>query len=65
LKRPHEADAREHRRTAKLYHKQQAFHCRSPFGRFVLSLRKLRDVIASIFECGELAPAISFEWSIL
>jgi hypothetical protein len=55
VQRSHDANACKHRRAVKLHHKQQTFHCRSPFGRFVLSLRKLGDVVASVLQRDELA----------
>jgi hypothetical protein len=57
IERPHDADACEHRRAAKLHHKQQAFHCRLPFRGIMFGLRKLRDVVAGLLERDELAPA--------
>jgi hypothetical protein len=59
---PHDANACKHRRSAKLHHEQKAFHCRSPFRRFVLSLWKLGDVIAGILQRDELASAGKRDW---
>jgi hypothetical protein len=57
VQRPHDADAREHRRAAVCRHQDQGFHCSLPLGSRMLSLRKLRDVVAGVLERDELTAA--------
>ena len=52
IDRPHDADAREHRRAAERRHQDQSFHGCLPFRSLVNGVRKLGDVIA-----GRLAPS--------
>jgi hypothetical protein len=53
---PHDANPREHRRSARCRDQDQGFHRSLPFLGFVLGLRKLRDIGAGVFERYELAP---------
>ena len=50
VQRPHDADARKHRRATERRHQDQGFHRRLPFRGRVLGLRQLRDVVAGVFE---------------
>ncbi len=57
VQRPHDADAREHRRSARRRDQDQGLHCCLPFPGLVFDLRKLRDVVAGIFKGDKLATA--------
>jgi hypothetical protein len=57
VQRSHDADARQHRRPPVRRDRDQGFHCRLPFRRRGLGLRKLRDVFAGVRERDELATA--------
>jgi hypothetical protein len=57
VQRPHDPNAREHRRSARRRDHDQGFHCRLPLRSLVLGLRKLRDVIAGILERDKLTAA--------
>ncbi len=50
VQRLHDADACKHRRAAVRRDQDQGFHCRLPFRRRVLGLRKLDDIGARGFE---------------
>jgi hypothetical protein len=50
VQRPHDADARKHRRAAQRRHQNQSLHCRLPLGSRVPGFRKLRDVGPGILE---------------
>ena len=53
----HDADAGEHRRPARRRHQDQGLHGRLPLRGLVLTLGKLRDVVAGILERDELPAA--------
>jgi hypothetical protein len=57
IQRPHDADAREHRRAAERRDEDQGFHCCLPFGGLVLGFRELRDIGSRLLEGDELATA--------
>jgi hypothetical protein len=50
VQRSHDADAREHRWTARRRHKDRGLHCCLPLLGLVLGLRKRRDVVAGVLE---------------
>ena len=52
---PHHANPHEHRRAPERRHQHQGLHCRLPFRRGVLDLRKLCDVVADVLKGDELA----------
>jgi hypothetical protein len=58
----HDAYPRQHRRAAALGDQQQRLRRGLPFRRFVLGLRKLRDVVAGFLERDERAPAGQWDW---
>jgi hypothetical protein len=57
VQRPHNADARHHRRAAKRSDWDQGFHGGLPFLGFVLGLRKPCDVCADVLAGDDLATA--------
>ncbi len=57
VQRPHDADARKHRRPARGRDRDQRFHCWLPLGGLMLGFRQFRDVIAGILKGDELATA--------
>jgi len=57
VQRPQHPDAREHRRPSRRRDEHQGLHRCLPFGRGMLSLRKLRDVVAGILERDKLVSA--------
>jgi hypothetical protein len=57
IQRPHHADAREHRRSARRRHQDQGFHGRLPLRGLVLGLGKPRDVVAGVLKGDEVSAA--------
>jgi hypothetical protein len=57
VQRLHDPDPRQHRRAAALGDQQQRLGCGLPFRRFVLGLRKLRDVRPGILQRHKLGAA--------
>ena len=55
VQRPHDADPREYRGTARRRDQDQGFHCCLPLRGLVLVLRELGDVVAGVLERDELA----------
>jgi hypothetical protein len=62
VQRFHDADARHHCRAIEPRDKHQNFHRGLPFRRFVLGLRKLRDVLPGIFQGDELPAPRQRDW---
>src|SRR6266446_9860779 len=60
----HDANAREHRRSARRRHQDQGFHRRLPLRGLMFGLRKSRDVFAGILERDELTTARQRYWII-
>jgi hypothetical protein len=63
VQRPHDADARHHRRAVLLGDQDQTFHCCLPFRHLVFGLWKLSDVVASVLQRDEAAPAGQRDWN--
>jgi hypothetical protein len=59
---PHHANPHERRRASERRHQHQGLHCRLPFRRGVLDLRKLCDVVAGVLKGDELAAVRPFDW---
>jgi hypothetical protein len=57
VQRPHDADARKHRRSARRRDQDQRLHCCLPLRGLMRGPRKFRDVLAGILEGDEAAPA--------
>jgi hypothetical protein len=55
IDRPHDTDAREHRRAAEIGDEQKRFHCGLPFRIRVFSLGKLGDVGRCVAQGDKLA----------
>lgn len=62
IERPHDADAREHGRAAKLRDQEQRFHCGLPRRGVVFGLGQLGDELGRIPERNELATARQRDW---
>ena len=53
VQRPHDADPRKQYRAVQFRDQDQGFHGRLPLWSRVLSVRKLRDVVAGVPQCEE------------
>ena len=57
VQRPHDADARKRRRSARRRDQNQRFHGRLPLCILMLGFRQLSDVIAGVLERDEVSAA--------